>query len=164
MLLSTPELTKIAEILFIKSGLAENINYLVDTIEYEFLVRWGDTNEYGEYDGCVDVSYAILKDGNFEYHLEDSLNSDQKDMLLRLSLNNSIVLEIDKTSSRKQTWELTFNIPEFYNDINSKSFKVDLTIDINNSGNGYWLKAVTRDDVTEDEISKFAMMYVLQHG
>jgi hypothetical protein len=169
-IVKSEHLTKLAQLIFEKTGLVKTITAIKEDAEYEIEGAYGriDTDDEDEpssspsYGGVVYHSYHAIVDGELSNELDRYLSESERNFLFRLIEDKNFEISIERQDYSGQRWSFSFNVPIILNKPDSKTFEIDLSIRIKIFNSDYQLEAVTYSEISEDEISKILTMYSLQ--
>ena len=169
-IVKSEHLTKLAQLIFEKTGLVKTITAIKEGAEYEIEGAYGriDTDDEDEpssspsYGGIVYHSYHAIVDGELSNELDRYLSEGERHFLFRLIEDKNFEISIERQDYSGQRWSFSFNVPIILNKPDSKTFEIDFSIRIKIFNSDYELEAVTYSEISEDEISKILTMYSLQ--
>jgi hypothetical protein len=164
------KLTKLAQLIFEKTGLVKTISVIKDDAEYEIQGAYGriDSDEddepssYPSYGAVVYHSYSAIVDNELSCELDSRLNDSEKQLLFKLAVNKNFEISIEREDYTGHLWRFSFYVPLILNKADSTTFEIDYCIKLNIFNSDYVLEAVSFSDISEEEISKILTMYSLQ--
>jgi len=169
-IVKSEQLTKLAQLLFEKTGLDKTISAIKDDAEYEIQGAYSriDNDDDDEpssspsYGGVVYHSYHAIENGELSYELDRYLNDTEKQLFFRLVDDKNFEISIERQDYSGQHWRFSFNVPVILNKPDSKTFEIDFNIKVKLFSSDYEIEAVSFSDISEEEISKILTMYSLQ--
>ena len=176
MIKNSTELNTLADLIFKKTGLAENVINLTDDFEYEFEGKYerikGDNNDEDEeedysvpyYGGTCYIDYELISDGQIDYSLGTKLTDKQKQLLLKFSNDGKLIFNIERVDfDFEQVWNFSLMIPHEPNVQESEIIELEYVVKATLSNNEccYSLECSTEVNLTDDEISQIAVIYSL---
>jgi hypothetical protein len=169
-IVKSKQLTKLAQLLFEKTGLVKTISAIKDDAEYEIQGAYGriDNDDDDEpssspsYGGVVYHTYHAMEDGELSYELDRYLNDTERQLFFRLVNDKNFEISIERQDYSGQHWSFSFYAPVILNNPDSNTFEIDFNIRIKLFSSDYELEAVSLSDISEEEISKILTMYSLQ--
>ena len=173
MINNSNELNTLADLIFKKTGLAENVNKLKDDFEYEIegayeavKVEGDEEEDYSVpyYGGTCYIDYQLISDGQIDYSLGIKLTDKQKQLLIKFSNDGDLIFNIERVDfDFEQVWNFSLMIPREPNAQESEIIEIEYVVKatLQNRESCYSLECSTEVNLTDDEISQIAVIYSL---
>jgi hypothetical protein len=163
-------LTKLAELLFYKSGFADALSAIANDVEekiageYEPIDDEEDDPMTPSYGGLCYTSHSIMSDGEIDIAIKRCLTEDQVKLLKILSEENEIDISVCRDDWFKHEYSFTFSVPKSPNVTTSERFNIyyDIKFSIHNTRN-VEIKVTTDDYVEDVDIEKTLLIYTLSY-
>jgi len=171
--ISTDELLKLANLIFVKTGLAGSVDSIKNEIETELEGSYSriddnydddddEPSSYPSYGGVVHYSYSAINNGELSYELKRDLSKEQIELLIHFIEDNYLEISVQRKDFFGQYWSFELKVPYVLYMEDSVSFTLSFRIKVSAYGSNYELDAYTWDELSEDQIFKVFTMYSLK--
>ena len=153
--------TKLANVILKHSNLSNQFKDIFEEIEEKLLDDNGE--ESLKANGIIYSKYLAIQNGEFATILEDNLTDSQKNYLLSLTKENSLVFNIARKNNYLNMVSAIFYVPTKIYDRHSPSFTFSISLSTNlNASETYEIDAYELG-IEKEDFYKFVTSYALKY-